>query len=194
MWLYIFIFIVDIPPRLKSFSSSSSSSTNSFQRTFISLVSRNNLRIFHHQNHHRQNFILSILSIIIYFHLYPRLYLFPIIRPYIFIFITLWHPSSIKKFFSKNWNRGIAGAKPSARSSFFSRERTKGRGVGLALGRDLPSLSSSWKNISEKSVDREPPFRRPSRFCRKPETLREPNIRTLLCRSRREKKNELLVG
>ena len=191
MRLYIFIFIVDIPPQLKNFSSSSSSSSsiNSFQRTFISLVSRNNLGIFHCPNHDRQNFILSIT------HLFsPRLYLFPIMRLYIFIFITSWHPSSIKKFFSKNWNRGIARAKPSARSSFFSRERTKGRGVGLALGRDLPSLSSSWKNISEKSVDREPPFRRPSRFCRKPETLREPNIRTLLCRSRREKKNELLVG
>ena len=55
---------------------------------FYQLVSCNNLGIFHCPNHHRQNFILSILSIIIYFHLYPRLYLFPIMRLYLFLSST----------------------------------------------------------------------------------------------------------
>lgn len=85
------------------------------------------------------------------------------------------------------WNERIEEAKSSSRSSFFSnrwyREKNipqprkqKDRMFGLALDRLSPPLPSSWKNISEKSVDRVSTSISISRFRRKLEILLEANI------------------
>lgn len=99
-------------------------------------------------------------------------------------------PFSTRKFEDSDGRSRIEESQNRARDrAFFQSCREKGKGqkdsVELALTRTCPLSLLVEKHFGK--VGR--PFRRPSRFCRrKPETLREANIRTLLSIEKRKEK------